>query len=409
MIVEYHPAIRKLVVEYVQRGNSYQKVADELSMPKSSVATIIRHTKARPAATSCIIVRTVKANPRMSANAIVAMLEKDHGVSVAPQTVRNRINESGRNGRASRKKPYLSKKHKRIRLQYARAYASYTVEDWKKVLFSDESSVEKHGNSGRQLVWRPRGCAFDQRYLTPTFKSQRESVMRYLSPTFKSQRESVMVWGCMSWEGVGALQICDRNVNAQYYMEILEDNIDATKEVLCLPDDTEFLHDGASCHREKTVKEYLRLKGINLVKHPAQSPDLNPIENLWAHVKVQLYQRPATTKGELAERIKVIWYDIDQQQVQTPVLSMPARIRAVIEARGGPTKILRTLTMQQRCLFTHVKMKILWHLYGVFRLFVRVTASFRCLNTISGVGLHPGSLQTRAPLGHECSCRAKHV
>ncbi|DAZ99844.1 TPA: hypothetical protein N0F65_008587 [Lagenidium giganteum] len=171
----------------------------------------------------------------MSPNAIVAMLEKDHGRSVAPQTVRNRINDSGLNGRASLKKPYLSMNHKRIRLQ---------------------------------------GCAFDQRYLTPTFKSQ---------------RESVMVWGCMSWEGVGALQICDRNVNAQYYMEILEDNLDATKEVLCLPDDTEFLHDGASCPRAKTVKEYLRRKGINLVKHPALSPDLNPIENVWAHVKAQLY------------------------------------------------------------------------------------------------------------------------
>ncbi|DAZ98321.1 TPA: hypothetical protein N0F65_008907 [Lagenidium giganteum] len=240
------------------RGNSYQKVADELSMPKSSVATIIRHTKAtgylmpssrsgRPRKTSPqldrIIVRTVKANPRMSANAIVAMLKKDHGVNVAPQTVRNRINESGLNGRASRKKPYLSKKHKRIRLQYARAYVSYTVEVWKKVLFSDESSVEKHGTSGQQWVWRPRGCAFDQ---------------RYLPPTFKSQRESVMDWGY----------------------------------------DTEFLHDGASCHRAKTVKEYLRLKSIKLVKHPAQSPDLNPIENLWAHVKAQLYQRPATTKEE---------------------------------------------------------------------------------------------------------------
>ncbi|DBA03798.1 TPA: hypothetical protein N0F65_005688 [Lagenidium giganteum] len=213
------------------------------------------------------------------------MLEKDHGVSVAPQTVRNRINESGLNGRESRKKPYLSKKHKRIRLQYARSYASYTVEDWKKVLFSDESSVEKHGTSD-----------------------------------------------------VGALQICDRNGNAQYYMEILEDNIDATKEVLCLPDDNEFLDDVASCYRAKTVKEYLRLKGINLFKHPAQSPDLNPIENLWANVKAQLYQRPATTKEELAERIKEIWYDIDQQQVQNRVLSMPARIRAVIEARGGPTK-----------------------------------------------------------------------
>ncbi|DAZ94294.1 TPA: hypothetical protein N0F65_012063 [Lagenidium giganteum] len=139
-------------------------------MPPSSVANIVRRARkresydsaprsARPRKTSPmldrIIVRAAKADPNVAASDVAAHLEENHGVSVLPQTIRNRMRAADFHGRAKRKKPYLTKKHKTKRLEYARKYAQYTVEDWKKVLFSDECSVEKSGSTGREFGANP--------------------------------------------------------------------------------------------------------------------------------------------------------------------------------------------------------------------------------------------------------------
>ena len=71
---------------------------------------------------------------------------------------------------------------------------------------------------------------------------------------------------------------------------------------------------------------------------PAKLPDLNPFEHLWAIVKQRVREGPPLgTVEELWEQLERTWWDIEPELCRRLVESMPARIEAVIEARGGYT------------------------------------------------------------------------
>ena len=81
-------------------------------------------------------------------------------------------------------------------------------------------------------------------------------------------------------------------------------------------------------------------QNITLLDWPAQSPDLNPIEHLWQHLKKQLsqYETPAKGVWEMWERVVEEWGEIEPEVCQKLIESMPRRIRAVIKAKGSYTK-----------------------------------------------------------------------
>ena len=72
---------------------------------------------------------------------------------------------------------------------------------------------------------------------------------------------------------------------------------------------------------------------------PAQSPDLNPIEHLWSHLKRKLDGYPEPPKGihELWERVEKVWEEIDDSVCQNLISTMPDRVQAVLKAKGGYT------------------------------------------------------------------------
>ena len=88
------------------------------------------------------------------------------------------------------------------------------------------------------------------------------------------------------------------------------------------------------------MKEWLRDQEFKTMIWPSQSPDLNPIEHLWAHVKRKLnqYESPARGMNELWERIEEVWNEIDQEICWNLIRSMPSRIKAVLKAKGMWTK-----------------------------------------------------------------------
>jgi transposase len=81
-------------------------------------------------------------------------------------------------------------------------------------------------------------------------------------------------------------------------------------------------------------------KNIPLLPWPGNSPDLNPIENLWSIVKRRIRSENITTKLQLIDRLISVWHrDEEVQKICISAIeSMPRRINAVINAKGGPTK-----------------------------------------------------------------------
>ena len=96
-------------------------------------------------------------------------------------------------------------------------------------------------------------------------------------------------------------------------------------------------------HRSKKNQKYINRisekEGFKIMEWPSQSPDLNPIENLWRYIKVRLRGKPKSkSKDALLENINNIWDNIPQSMFDTVIDSMPHRVKAVLEAKGGHTK-----------------------------------------------------------------------
>jgi len=107
------------------------------------------------------------------------------------------------------------------------------------------------------------------------------------------------------------------------------------------------MHDNAPIHCAKIIKKYLHDLGVPVLEWPPYSPDLNPIEHLWWHLKKLVYHiRPdiETITGEdkireaLEEALVQAWELIDQQIFDGVLGSMQKRCQAVINADGWHTK-----------------------------------------------------------------------
>ena len=69
---------------------------------------------------------------------------------------------------------------------------------------------------------------------------------------------------------------------------------------------TTFQQDSAPCYKAKSVTNWLQTKNVTVQKWPGNSPDLNPIENLWTLIKKKVSTLNPTTLDELKQTISSI-------------------------------------------------------------------------------------------------------
>ena len=99
-----------------------------------------------------------------------------------------------------------------------------------------------------------------------------------------------------------------------------------------------FQQDNDPKHRSKKCQNFLRQQEIKLLPWPSQSPDLNPIENLWMKLDKDCKNRKCKNEDELFEVLKNAWENLDPKHLRALVDSMPKRCQAVIKNKGWPTK-----------------------------------------------------------------------
>ncbi len=150
--------------------------------------------------------------------------------------------------------------------------------------------------------------------------------------------QSVMIWAAMSTAGVGPLSFLKSTVNAAIYQKILEHFILPSADKLYGDADFIFQQDLAPAHTAKGTKSWFNDHGVTVLDWPANSPDLNPIENLWGIVKRKMRDTRPKNADDLKATVKETWASIPPQQCHKLITSMPPRIEAVIKAKGAPTK-----------------------------------------------------------------------
>ena len=225
-----------------------------------------------------------------------------------------------------KKHPFLSQKHRRARLEFAEEHKNWTLEDWKRVIWSDETKINRLGSDGRKWVWKKAGEGLSD---------------RLVEGTLKFGGVSLMMWGCMLWEGPGFATKIEGKMDADLYVQILEEKLQESFEYYGKTlEDIIFQQDNDPKHTSKKAKKCLEELGFVIMKWPAQSADLNPIEHLWNLLKRRLgeYDNSPSCIHELWERVQVEWEKISATECQNLIESMPRRIQAVLKAKGGYIK-----------------------------------------------------------------------
>ncbi|GFW43222.1 transposable element Tcb2 transposase [Trichonephila clavipes] len=149
---------------------------------------------------------------------------------------------------------------------------NWTAAEWNQVVFSDESRLNLIRDDNRVRVWRLRGGR-----LNPVFALQ-----RHIAPT--------------------------AGVMGPFF-------------------------NNARPHTARVSQDCLRT--VTTLHWPARSPDLSPIEHIWAHLGWRVGH--PTSLNELEARLQQIWKEMSQDIIQSLYASMPDRIASCIRARGGAT------------------------------------------------------------------------
>ncbi|KAH9133342.1 hypothetical protein AeRB84_020477 [Aphanomyces euteiches] len=335
---QYSDDMRLTVINKHKNGLGSKKIAKELDMPLSSVKTILQKYKknrqtmiapryGRPRVTNEYddreIRREVMKNRRVSAETLQRSFLTLYDKEISLETFRRRIRDWGLNGRVTIKKPFISKANREKRLKFALEHQFLTSDDWMRLLFTDESPFNLHGSNRKVYLWRRPGEEFKD---------------ECLAPTFKSGHDSVMVWGAINYNGVGTLRFCEGTMNSCDCIDLLLDELPNNCAQLELPVDFIFQQDNALIQNAKKVLNFLDENAVTTLEHPPQSPELNPIEHVWALIGLRIRDCPPTSKEGLKRRIYRLWDEIPLDFIQKLIKSMPNRLADVIAAKGGSTK-----------------------------------------------------------------------
>ena len=330
---------RWLAIGALQTGSTQVNVARRLGVSQSVVSRLWNRYRnygtvadlprsGRPRATTYrqdrLIVIEALRNRTQNATRLQQRLRQVTGTRVATQTVRNRLHDAQLNARRPTIVLPLTLHHRQARRAWSRRHIRWTMQQWRSVMFSDESRFTLDFNDGRVRVWRRRG------------ERHRNVAM---VPHNRYGGGSVMVWAGITMNDRTDLHVCQGNMTGVYYRDNIVEPIVVPFAQRHGPGFV-FQDDNARPHRARVVLDHLQRRQINNLPWPARSPDLSPIEHLWDILgrRVRGRQVPPRTLGQLAQALQEEWHQIPQNAIRRLILSMRRRCNACLQAEGGPTR-----------------------------------------------------------------------
>ena len=233
-------------------------------------------------------------------------------------------------------RPHWKPRHIQVRSQFARVHQTWNLE-WRNIIFSDEKKINLDGPDGFKHYWHELGS-------------------RYLHYSKRpGGGNSYMVWGAFGFGGCLPLMECRGNMTALRYQDLLQRvNLEDNGELVGGEGFT-FQQDNAPIHyvslilllcnvfknltsyNARSTVQWLRDRHIPILLWPALSPDLNPVENLWAYVSRRVYRegRQFEDLDSLKLAVNEAWGEIDDHLIFDLVDYMKNRMYNVIRNHGG--------------------------------------------------------------------------
>ena len=220
------------------------------------------------------------------------------------------------------KNPLISSINQENRLIWSKKFIEKSSDFWDNIVWSDERMVRSNPQHKDLFVKVRKGE--NQRKNLANVKSQNEGVR-------------VMFWGCFSKHEMGPLVAVEGILKSKEYIELLKKYLlpnfkNSNKQLI-------FIQDDSPIHKSKAVMDFLAANGIPTLQWPAQSPDLNPIENMWAVLKGRRARQKLTpkTKKDLIDQMTELWSNIETDFRGNLSISIPKRLSEVIKNKGKQT------------------------------------------------------------------------
>lgn len=257
------------------------------------------------------LARLVAGDPLATSKELAAEIEFQTGEACTSKTIRNTLHSMGYKSSIPRVVPLLTDTMKEKRVVWARENQN---RDWNCVLFTDETIIQLQANVTR--AWHKN--------------RDRPNIARPKYP------KKAMFWGGVSRNFKTELHLIDGTVTAASYITLLREKI--------LPwirrqrkGNLIFQQDNAPAHTARATTQFFAEEKVDVLDWPSNSPDLNPIENIWGILKRNVDKRRPQTLNDLISIAKEEWKKISLSTVKACIDSMPKRLNDAIQRKGEKT------------------------------------------------------------------------
>jgi transposase len=329
-----------------KQGMSMSALADEYERAKSTIQGIIEKRErtgtvkpswntGNPHIMSLEdeerLIRQVRKNPKQTS------AQLSNIVKVSASTVERILHRHGYIRAICRRKPILKDLNIKQRLEWAAANVN---QDWTRVIFTDEAAFEVGDDFAQELCWRlPHEQNMEANL---SVRKKRGAMVHVWGAIIHGHKFPLVRFALQPAHQKDKVRIAAQTINADVYLEQIMKGPLKNAVVWAEHQGLEplVLEDGAGPHRIQGFKAVRAELGINNLKHPASSPDLNAIENCWAYVKDRIRRMPGhpSSQDALWKAIEKHWNEIPQDIIDKWIDEFEERRLAVVAAKGKHTR-----------------------------------------------------------------------
>jgi len=240
------------------------------------------------------------------------------GVTISERTVRRILKRNHLAYLRRKRVQRLTSTHKQARIDYARDKMNA---NWKSVVFLDEKSFWLE--STETHAWQEPG---------------KERKVQEKSHWTKK----IHVFGGIGYYFKTDLYFFEENLTSELYQTIIEARLPPAITAPDIPHSIKnkwvIVQDNDPKHTADEAMELMKeLCGDRIHDHPANSPDLNVMEDAWSYLDRMVKECNIKTIPELKRKLKQLWIDLPWNEIRKSVDSMPARLQQCLARKGGRT------------------------------------------------------------------------